>query len=139
MQLTVEQALQKAVAAQKRGNLNEAENIYRAILRREPNHPLANHNLGVIAVSLNLAGDALLLFKTALDANPTVEQFWVSYVDALVKAERPKDARQAIKKAKKTDSMQRNWVNYFLNQNARLRVTLKLTTIWAPCCRDRDI
>ena len=101
MQLTVEQALQKAVAAQKRGNLNEAENIYRAILRREPNHPLANHNLGVIAVSLNLAGDALLLFKTALDANPTVEQFWVSYVDALVKAERPKDARQAIKKAKK--------------------------------------
>ena len=101
MQLTVEQALQKAVAAQKRGNLNEAENIYRAILRSEPNHPLANHNLGVIAVSLNLAGDALLLFKTALDANPTVEQFWVSYVDALVKAERPKDARQAIKKAKK--------------------------------------
>ena len=62
---------------------------------------MANHNLGVIAVSLNLAGDALLLFKTALDANPTVEQFWVSYVYALVKAERPKDARQAIKKAKK--------------------------------------
>ena len=41
------------------------------------------------------------MFKTALDANPNVEQFWLSYVDALVKADRLKDAKQAIKKAKK--------------------------------------
>ena len=48
MQLTIEQALQQAVAAHREGKLNEAENIYRAILQSQPDHPDANHNLGVI-------------------------------------------------------------------------------------------
>ena len=101
MQLTIEQALQQAVAAHKGGNLTEAENIYRAILQSQPRHADANHNLGVIAISVNQIEAAVPLFKTALDANPNVEQFWLSYVDALVKADRLKDAKQAIKKAKK--------------------------------------
>ena len=101
MQLTIEQALQQAVAAHKEGKLNEAENIYRAILQSQPNHPDANHNLGLIAVSLNQIEAAVPLFTAALDANPKVEQFWLSYVEALVKADRLKDARQAIKRAKK--------------------------------------
>ncbi len=101
MQLTIEQALQQAVAAHKEGKLNEAESIYRAILQSEPNQPDANHNLGLIAVSLNQIEVAVPLLKTALNTNPKVEQFWLSYVDALVKAERLKDAKQVIKKAKK--------------------------------------
>jgi predicted Zn-dependent protease len=36
-----------------------------------------------------------------LNVNPNIEQFWVSYIDALVKAKHLKDAKQAIKKAKK--------------------------------------
>ncbi len=101
MQLNTEQALKQAIAAHKDGKLNEAENIYRAILQSQPNHPDANHNLGVIAVSLNQIEAAVPLFKTALDTVPNEEQFWLSYVDALVRAERLKDAKQAIKKAKK--------------------------------------
>ena len=53
MQLTIEQALQQAVVAHNGGNLNEAERIYRAILQSQPKNSRANHNLGVIAVSLN--------------------------------------------------------------------------------------
>jgi tetratricopeptide (TPR) repeat protein len=101
LQLTIARALQLAMAKLNEGKFNEAENIYRAILKSQPNHPDANHNLGVIAVSLNQIEAAVPLFKTALDANPDFEQFWLSYVDALVKADRPNDARQAIKKAKK--------------------------------------
>ena len=101
MQLTIEQALQQAVVAHNGGNLNEAERIYRAILQSQPKNSRANHNLGVIAVSLNQIEAALPLFKIALDTNPNVEQFWLSYVDALIKAKRPKEAKQAIKKAKK--------------------------------------
>ena len=101
MQLTIEQALQQAVASQKAGKFNEAENFYRAILQSQPNHPDANHNLGLIAVSLNQIDAALPLLKSALGTNPNVEQFWLSYVDALVKADCLKDAKQAIKKAKK--------------------------------------
>ena len=101
MQLNTEQALKQAIAAHKDGKLTEAENIYRAILQSQPNHPDANHNLGLIAVSLNQIEAAVPLFKIALETNPKVEQFWLSYVDALVKADRLKDAKQAIKKSQK--------------------------------------
>ena len=55
------------------------------VLEADPAHPDANHNLGVLAVSVNRAELALPLFKTALDANPGIEQFWLSYIDALIK------------------------------------------------------
>ena len=91
MELTIEQALQQGVAAHKEGNLQEADRLYTAILKAQPKHPDANHNLGVIAVSVNKADVALPLFKTALEANPKIEQFWVSYIDALVKANQLKE------------------------------------------------
>ena len=48
MELTIEQALQKGVAAHNSGNLQEAERLYRAILQSQPKHPDASHNLGLI-------------------------------------------------------------------------------------------
>lgn len=73
MELTIEQALQQGVGAHKEGKLQEAERLYHAILQAQPAHPDANHNLGVIAVSVNKAGAALPLFKTALEANPKID------------------------------------------------------------------
>lgn len=101
MQFSMEQVLQQAISAHKQGNIQEALRLYLAILQGHPKHPDVNHNLGLIAVSLNQVGDAIPLFKAALDANPDVEQFWMSYVDGLVKADRLKEAHRAIKKAKK--------------------------------------
>ena len=75
MQLTIERALQLAIDKHNEGKLKEAENIYRSILQSQPNHPDANHNLGLIAISVNQIEAALPLFKTALDANPNVENF----------------------------------------------------------------
>ena len=75
MELTIEQALQQGVAAHREGKLQDAEHLYRAILQSQPKHPDANHNLGLIAISLNQIEAALPLFKTALDVNPNVEQF----------------------------------------------------------------
>ena len=63
MELTIEQALQQGVAAHKEGRLQDAERLYRAILQSQPGHPDANHNLGVLAVSVNKAEAALPLFK----------------------------------------------------------------------------
>ena len=51
--LTVEQALELGNVAQAKGELQQAERIYRAILDVQPNHADANHRLGVLAVSLN--------------------------------------------------------------------------------------
>ena len=85
MELTIEQALQQGVTAHQEGKLEEAERLYRAILQSLPLHPDANHNLGVLAVSVNKADAALPLFKIALEANPNIELFWLRYIDALTK------------------------------------------------------
>jgi len=100
MELTIEQALQQGVAAHKAGKLQDAERLYRTILQSQPLHPDANHNLGVLAVSVNKADAALPLFKNALEANPKIEQFWLSYIDALIKEEQFENARQVIEQAK---------------------------------------
>jgi thioredoxin-like negative regulator of GroEL len=96
IELTIEQALRRGAAAHKKGKLQDAERLYRVILQSQPAHPDANHNLGVLAVSVNKAHAALPLFKAALDANPKIEQFWLSYIDALIKTEKVDDARRVL-------------------------------------------
>ena len=100
MELTIEQVLQQGVLAHKEGKLEEAERLYRTILQSQPLHPDANHNLGVLAVLVNKADAALPLFKTALEANPKVEQFWLSYIDALIQLDRLVDAQTVLVQAK---------------------------------------
>jgi tetratricopeptide (TPR) repeat protein len=101
MEMTIEQALQRAVEAHKAGKLQDAEALYRAILQIQPQHPDANHNLGVMAVSLNKSKLALPLFKIALEANPKQGQFWLSYVDALIKEKQFDNARKVLEQGKK--------------------------------------
>jgi tetratricopeptide (TPR) repeat protein len=72
-------------------------------LQSQPTHPDANHNLGLIAVSVNKGDAALPLFKAAVEANPKKEQFWVSYIDALIKEQQFETAKQVLEQAKKQD------------------------------------
>ena len=101
MELTIEQALQQGVAAHKEGKLQDAEKLYRAILQFEPSHPDANHNLGVLAVSVDKTDAALPFFKTALEANPKIEQFWLSYIDALIKEQQFENSKQVLEQGRK--------------------------------------
>ena len=101
IELTIEQVLQQGMTMHKKGKLQEAEHLYRAILQSQPAHPDANHNLGVLAVSVNKAEAALPLFKTALEANPKIEQFWLSYIDALIKEQQFDNAKQVLEQAKR--------------------------------------
>ena len=101
MAVSIEKALLQGVAAHKAGKLQEAESHYRAILKSQPLHPDANHNLGLIAVAFNKADAAMPLFKNAIEANSKIEQYWISYIKALLKFNNLKAAKQAIKMAKK--------------------------------------
>ena len=100
MELTIKQALRRGITAHKEGKLQEAEHLYRAILRIKPAHPDANHNLGVLAVSINKIDAALPCFRKALEANPKKEQFWCSYIDALIKERQVKNAQTALEEAR---------------------------------------
>ena len=99
MKMTIDQALRKGISAHKKGRLQDAERLYRAILKSEPLHQDANHNLGILAISVNNLEAALSFFNSAIDANPTVEQFWLSYIDALIKAQDYETAKKICKKA----------------------------------------
>jgi len=115
MELTIEQALQQGIAAHKEGKLQDAERLYRSILQSQPGHPDANHNLGVLAVSVNKTDTALPLFKSALEANPKIEQFWLSYIDALIKEKQFDNAKQVIRQAK-TEGVGRDRLNSLESQ-----------------------
>jgi len=101
MELTIEQALQRGMAAHKEGKLQEAERLYRAILQSQPHHLDANHNLGVLLASVNKTELALPLFETALQANPEVEQFWLSYIRALIEEQQFEKAKEVIEQGEK--------------------------------------
>ncbi len=93
-------ALKLGIQAHRAGDVQKAERYYRAILNVKPNHADANHNMGVLAIGIGKTLDALPFFKMALEANPDVEQFWLSYIDALIKLEKVDDAKALLSKAK---------------------------------------
>ena len=100
MELTLDQALQKGIEAHKAGKAQEADRYYTAILKANPKHPDANHNMGVLAVGIGKVQEALPFFKTALETNNSIAQYWLSYIDALIKLNRIGDAKAALDQAK---------------------------------------
>ncbi|MBI49689.1 MAG: hypothetical protein CL850_05335, partial [Crocinitomicaceae bacterium] len=100
MELTLDQALQRGVEAQKAGKVQEADRYYTAILKSNPKNPDANHNMGVLALGIGKVEQALPFFKTALEVKPSTAQFWLSYIDALIKLDRLTDAKVIFYQAK---------------------------------------
>ena len=103
MELSIEQAPQKDVNVYRVGKLQEAERLYRAILDSKPAHPYDNHNLGVLAVYINKVETTFPLFKTTLDSNSKIKQFWLSYIDTLIKEKHFENAKRNIDQSKKQD------------------------------------
>ena len=56
--------------------------------------------MGVLAVGVGKVEQALPFFKTALEANQTIAQYWLSYIDALIKLDRIGDAKAVFEQAK---------------------------------------
>ena len=100
MELTLDQALQSGIEAHKAGNVQDADRYYTAILKVQPKHPDANHNMGILAVGVGKVEKALPFFKTALEINRSISQFWLSYIDALIKLDRIDDAKAVFDQAK---------------------------------------
>jgi tetratricopeptide (TPR) repeat protein len=100
MEMTTEAALQKGIKAQKSGQVQAADRCYTAILQVQPKHPDANHNMGVLAVSIGKVQEALPFFKTALKAAPSASQYWLSYTDALIRLGQLLEARVVFNEAR---------------------------------------
>jgi len=82
--LPVEDMLKQAVQFQHDSLFEQAIIAYKTILAKEPTHAEANHHFGVIVAQTVGALDALPMLETAITSKPECEQFWVTYIDALV-------------------------------------------------------
>ena len=99
MELTTKQALQKGIQSHRLGKTREADIFYSAILKLQPRHPDANHNMGVLAVDVGKAELALSYFKIATEVDPQNIQFWLSYIETLINLGRLHDAATVLKQA----------------------------------------
>ena len=71
MELTINEALNQAIIAQKAGHFQKAESYYMAILRQQPDHPDVNHNMGVLAYNIGRVDKAMTFFEKAINSNPS--------------------------------------------------------------------
>ena len=101
MELTIDQALKNAIELVKKNNLEEAERLYRQILKFSPTNVHANHNLGMTLVKLYQSKNALPFFLTAIKENKTVKQFWASYINALICLDELDKAKEIIELTRK--------------------------------------
>ena len=99
MILIMEKTINNAIKAHKEGRLEEAEKLYKKILETEPTQIDANHNLGLLLVSLNKSGEALPFFKIALEGNSNVEQYWISYGNVLFSEKKYEEVEAIYRKA----------------------------------------
>ena len=100
MNLTLDEALKKGVEAHAAGQIQEANRFYLSILKAQPKHPDANHNMGALCMDVGKVQEALPFFKAAVTATPSAVKFWLDYIDALIKLDRTFDANAAFKQAK---------------------------------------
>ena len=96
MDLTFDETLEKAIALHADGELQSAELLYRTLLEIQPDQPDANHKLGALALVDGDINEALERFVNAIQANPNVESYWVSYIDGLIEAKRFIEAGQTL-------------------------------------------
>lgn len=92
----VAEALRQAVAHHQAGRWQTAEELYRAILEIQPNHPDANHNLGVLVVQGQQPAAGLPYLKAALETDPTQGHYWLDYIATLIQAGQPDLARETL-------------------------------------------
>lgn len=99
MTISFKEALGQGIKAHRDGKLEDAERIYRSILKTDPNHADANHNLGILALGMNQPKHAVRYLSAALKTNPKIDQFWISYIHVLIRLNKFSEARTTLNKA----------------------------------------
>jgi predicted O-linked N-acetylglucosamine transferase (SPINDLY family) len=84
LQSAMNEVLNIALTHEEAGQYEQAEHLYSEILEVQPNHAEANHHLGILQSQSKGALFALPRFEFAVQAKPENEQFWVSYIDAIM-------------------------------------------------------
>jgi predicted Zn-dependent protease len=79
-------AVRKGLAHLNVGRIDDAERLFRSVLKSEPDNPDANHALGTLAVRQGNLPLALRFLTAALQANPREARQWLSFAEALLQS-----------------------------------------------------
>lgn len=99
MTLTVEQALQFAIAQQCAGQTAAAESMLRQIIAMQPRHAEANYRLGVIALCAGRVREAADLIAAAVAEAPSEAQYHGDLGVALWSLRRGEESLAALRRA----------------------------------------
>jgi len=100
MEDIVQEALTKGVKLHKAGQLDLAKKLYASVIQLEPRHADANHNTGIIEMDTGNVLQALPHLRIALEEDPGNAQYWISYIDALIRHGAIDEARNTLALAK---------------------------------------
>ena len=89
----------KAFTSHKEGRLEEAEKLYRLILKVNPTHPEVNNNLGAIQHNLAKYDDAEKFYKKAIEHKPDFAEAYFNLGATLDMVDRLEETEICYKKA----------------------------------------
>jgi Flp pilus assembly protein TadD len=92
----IQTILQEAVALQDQGDVPAAEPLYRAVLAEQPTNGEASHGLGLLLAQRGDHAQSLSLFQAALQFQPKIAQYWLSYASALLATGHPREAQLVL-------------------------------------------
>lgn len=97
--VNVDTALVLAIEHHQAGRLIEAETLYLAIIHRQPQHAIANHNMGLLAGQLGFPEKALPYLRAAMLNTPGEAQFILSYAEGLLQSAQTEAAAEVLSSA----------------------------------------
>ena len=95
----INETLTKGVELHVAGEFDLASQLYHSVIKLQPNHADANHNMGLLKLDMGSDLEALPYLQTALQADNSIAQFWLSYIKALVKLEKLDEADRIVRLA----------------------------------------
>ena len=102
MEEVMEKALSKGVEMHVAGEFDLARQLYESVVRLQPYHPDANHNMGLLKLDTENDLASLPYLRTALQADISISQFWLSYIKALIKSKKMDEAFRILEFAKES-------------------------------------
>ena len=98
MQLKINQTLQEAITAHQGGKLEEAEVLYREVLKAQPTNEIINNNLGLLLYDLSRPDESIAFYKKAIETNPDLVEAHYNLGNTLKKLKRHTEAEKSYKK-----------------------------------------
>ena len=95
----IDDTLQAAITAHEQQDFSNAINNYQTVLNGDPNHAEANHRFGILSIQLGQIESALIFLQTAINVNPNIHEYWVPFIDALIRLDRLSDAEIVLDQA----------------------------------------